>query len=169
MAHKQPCEVRDYQCLLQSTFQGVAWEPGVVLTTLCADGAKCRPIKEALCGVKQDHFAPICTGQEAAELVAQLRHDPTESSLSSLLQHHHSMPLDTGQVSLLGVQSHAVGSAMATTVLLQQTQPSSYLNAQQVSSSSPTRLLLSVTQAEIFHYLPVMCFVSLCCSRAGHP
>ena len=85
-----------------------------------------------LCTSRATYPAAFATGQEAQQLVTQLHHDSSQTTLSHLLHQHHSIPLDTGQISLLGTQTHAVGSQLVTTLLLQITAPLSYLTPRQV-------------------------------------
>ena len=74
-------------------------------------------------------------GPEAQAFIRELGQDPAQSSLADIFRHAQHVHSPAGRHSVLSIQSHAVGSSMVTTVVVQHTEPAAHLTAQTVSSS----------------------------------
>ena len=75
-------------------------------------------------------------GPESQALIKELGHDPDNTPLADICRHTQHLQTPSGYLTMLSMQSHAVGGSMVTTVLVQYTEPAAHLTAQTVSSLS---------------------------------
>ena len=75
-------------------------------------------------------------GPDSQALIKDLGHDPDHTTLADICRHTQHLQTPSGYLTMLSMQSHAVGGTMVTTVLVQHTEPAAHMTAQTVSKLS---------------------------------
>ena len=84
----------------------------------------------------EDAFARM-PGPESQALIKDLGHDPALTTLADMFRRTQCLQTSSGYLTMLSMQSHAVGGSVVTTVLVQYTEPAAHLTAETVRRLSP--------------------------------